>query len=672
MYDTSSNSTNSNSNNTPREKKDFVLSPIEIRENRRKAPATPPSPPPHHLGKKLKFKRGGDPKEIPWGDRKQAAKPMSKPAYEYTESDIDIEVDIEEILSNSKDGVLFPKNSPLKNKTVPSNDFVSEPPEKANGSDKSNDSNSNSNSNSSQSNKNKNKNKTKKKNKNKQGSGNGDRMSKRELFWAAFVFVLIVLLTVVTTAVVMTRHNGNTQENNASMSKGNNKNKNGDGNGMTPSPTKTPPNSPPSTNGGSDGRPGTTQSQNTISIEEEWELVHSAIRNNNVARALLMGRDTMEEELPYDLSFYENLVSGMVFSEEDRDWILVSPQNENVNINVNDIDDDDDDGVSIDDMSMGRGTFGEFGNEQQHQGSGSSNKTYNQNRSTVSKKLTPNQKATAWLLFHDERKDPDESVWRWAMASIYFKMGGDNWNFQNGATSKNKWFTSAPLCEWERLYGSSGCDKHKQQPTRAPLLPVELDFDDTNMAGPIAIEFALLLLPASSPPTPVTATATANNNNNSATAATINTLVRSITLADNRLIGTIPGAVFQHLMPSLGKLYLDNNQLTGTVPLELSGLGKKCNATQCNQQLQYRVKQGLLPCHYWIRSYDIIFGFFSHLFPFVILLCSALLYYALRLRCRRHAIRAKQCLYGKLAPGILRHRRRLWFGLRQDRMFLLR
>jgi hypothetical protein len=31
--------------------------------------------------------------------------------------------------------------------------------------------------------------------------------------------------------------------------------------------------------------------------------------------------------------------------------------------------------------------------------------------------------------------------------------------------------------------------------------------------------------------------------------------------------------VFQSLMPTLGKLYLDNNALTGTVPIELGGLG---------------------------------------------------------------------------------------------------
>ena len=557
----------SNSTNTPHES-DFVLSPIELRENRRKAPATPPSPP-SPLEGKLQFKRGGDPKEIPWGDRKPAAKPnamtMSMPANAYDTSafdESDIEVDIEEILSKTKDGVLFPKNPPFKNNQTPEKKAIGNSVESTD---------SHSHSHSSQSNKTM----TISKNGNQQqGPGtsniknNNGRMSKRELFWAAFVFSLIVLITVVTTAVVMTRETG---ENSATKR---NSNTNSNSDGSTPSPTSTPLNP-------SDGTDPSSQNENTIlSIEEEWELVHSAIRNNNVARVLLLGRDVMDEDVPYDLSFYENLVAGMVFSEEERDWIPVSPQNDVDTIDA-DIDIDDDatriNSMSLDGMSMSGegGTYGEFGN---NGSSSSNNNKANRSNTPFSQKMTPNQKATAWLLFHDDRKDPDESVWRWAMASIYFKMGGGDWNFQNMATTENKWFTGAPLCDWERFAGSSGCDKHKQQlasKTGAPLLPVELDFDDTNMAGPIAIEFALLLLPASRPPTAV-ATTTVGNIDTTVAAAltTTNTLVRSITLTDNQLVGTIPGAVFQHLMPSLGKLYLDNNQLTGEVPLELGKLGK--------------------------------------------------------------------------------------------------
>jgi len=147
------------------------------------------------------------------------------------------------------------------------------------------------------------------------------------------------------------------------------------------------------------------------------------------------------------------------------------------------------------------------------------------------------------------------------MASIYFKMGGENWNLQNDP-GQNKWLSGAPLCEWERLAGSSGCNGHKQ-PMGAPLLPVELDFDNSNMAGSIAEEFALLLLPEGS--------VGSSSNSNGGSGAT-DTVVRSIMLTGNRLTGTIPGEVFNHLMPSLGKLYLDSNELTGTIPTELGGL----------------------------------------------------------------------------------------------------
>ena len=157
------------------------------------------------------------------------------------------------------------------------------------------------------------------------------------------------------------------------------------------------------------------------------------------------------------------------------------------------------------------------------------------------------------------------------MASIYFKMGGSHWSFYDASNSK--WLTSAPLCEWERIYGSSGCEKHRQQ-----FLPVELDFDATNMAGPIAIEFALLLQPGDTTTSSSSDTALEQASVLPTSTSSSSTMVRSIMLSDNQLTGTIPGAAFQHLMPSLGKLYLDNNQLTGPIPIELGGLGKSCVA----------------------------------------------------------------------------------------------
>jgi len=499
-----------------------------LRENHRMAPPTPPSP--RHFSSKSsperRFIKRKD-SEIPWEDRKPAAKPMAKSgndgAYNHakddtfrgaSQTDIEVEVDIEGSISHRKDGILFPKNSPRKPKPI-----------RRSGNGEDIDSSGDDNGSESQHD-------TESCEEAKDGS---DRMTRCELLLVSSAFAIIVIIAITITFVFMARETFAGDANkNANMSKSNQKNKNGDE--MTPSPTSLLPNTPPYMNGGGDGVTGTTQSPK-LSIQEEWELVYSALRDNTVTSVLLTGRDAMEQTLPYDLAFYEHLVSGMVFSEKDRDWIPAPRQDE-----IDDLVDNDSS------MSMS-GIIGEFGSEK------------DDHRAGIAVELTPNQKATSWLLFHDERKDPNESVWRWAMASIYYKMGGHHWSFYYGATSGNKWFTSAPLCEWERMLGSSGCDKQKQA-TGTPLLPVELDFDNTKMAGSIAIEFALLLQPTSSTSAPLTKDSTVSTN----------TILRSITLSDNRLTGTIPGDVFRHLMPSLGKLYLDNNQLEGTIPLELGGL----------------------------------------------------------------------------------------------------
>ena len=512
---------------------DFVRSsPIRKKEDHMALPE-PPSP----------RRVGNDPDHaIPWGDRKPAAKTLTN-TNKHTYNDYDsgvalgevsehfVEIEMKDYQKTSKDGVLFPRNSPRKPKPTgfPETDTNVELQSESKSSEKNHDAS------------------TRNSETNEETRGETDkndfrsgRMSKRELFWAAVVFAVIVLLTLMITFTVISKQNRNGMfKNNANNNQGD---KNGEGDDTVLVPTGSGQNLSPSTNGGNSGLIGTDQSRK-ISIREEWELVYSALRDNDVTRVLLKERGAGDEALPYDLYFYEDLVSGMVFSEEQRDWIAAPLQ----------YDDDIDMEIGFGEMSM-EGTIEGYGDK----GSGNSN---NKKRFYIARKLTPNQKATAWLLFHDDLNDPNESVWRWAMASIYFKMGGENWNFDN---TENNWFTNATLCEWERLDRSSGCDKHKQ-PFGAPLLPVELDFDNTNMVGTIAIEFALLLLP--------TGSSTTASNINAAT--TTNTLVRSITLTDNRLNGTIPGAVFHHLMPSLGMLYLDNNQLTGTIPLELGGLGKE-------------------------------------------------------------------------------------------------
>ncbi len=504
-------------NNTPVSGEDMGASPA--RQTRRMAPPTPPSP-----------RYDSD---IPWGDRKPAAKPR----FVYKRSpDTISDIDIDFVTPPTKDGILLQNESTKRRtKTAPKTNDATIPTKQGR--------------------------KTANQRKN-------NEMSKRELCLVLTIFFCIVILTVTITVVLM---NKNTLFGNDKKKTRNSMNS---GDGL--STIVIPVNDPTSTE---------TAQARTISVREEWELVQAAILGNSVTRPLLD-----DETLPKDLFFYDHLVSGMVFSEKQRDWVPAKFL-------------DDDIAVSIQGMEgMSMEAYEEFGSSTTSSSTTTSSSSTT-HRGSTKKTLTPNQKATAWLLFHDELKDPNESVWRWAMASIYFKMGGPNWSFYD--SSNSKWLTSAPLCEWERIYGSSGCEKHRQQ-----FLPVELDFDATNMAGPIAIEFALLLQPnvgywfdkdseASNLPT------------------TTNTMVRSIMLSDNRLTGTIPGAAFQHLMPSLGKLYLDNNQLTGPIPIELGGLGK------------------LIIARFGIFGFCFVGGFLNSI-PFLMfatLFCMTLLY--------RHTLRTK-------------------------------
>ena len=164
--------------------------------------------------------------------------------------------------------------------------------------------------------------------------------------------------------------------------------------------------------------------------------------------------------------------------------------------------------------------------------------------------MTPNQKATAWLLFHDQVKDPRESLWRWVLASMYYQLQGPHWkNSQTNSPfpADNGWFSATTsVCAWDRVITSTrGCDGSSDH---HPLPIIELDFHALNLIGTIPIELALL--------------------GDSGSSSTL----RSIALSKNQLSGTVPGAIFQPLLPTLGTLYLNNNKLVGTIPTELGGL----------------------------------------------------------------------------------------------------
>jgi hypothetical protein len=140
---------------------------------------------------------------------------------------------------------------------------------------------------------------------------------------------------------------------------------------------------------------------------------------------------------------------------------------------------------------------------------------------------TPQQQAMTWLLFVDETRDQGrQATVRWALASMYYQLGGPEW------VSSEGWLEPIPVCDWEHLV----CD------TRGVLQQV--DMGELNLVGDIPLEIALL-----------------GEN------------IQSISFKRNGLTGGIPAAVFASL-PRLGMLYLDHNDLTGTVPASLGTLCK--------------------------------------------------------------------------------------------------
>jgi hypothetical protein len=135
------------------------------------------------------------------------------------------------------------------------------------------------------------------------------------------------------------------------------------------------------------------------------------------------------------------------------------------------------------------------------------------------------QRAMSWLLYEDERDISSEVGERWALASMYYGLAGENW------TSAENWLSSEDVCEWEHIT----CD-----PLSGDIREVNLE--SNNLVGTIPSEIALL-----------------------------NT-TQSIWLRDNQLTGPLPNEVFGS-MPRLSILYLDNNQLTGEVSLAIRDNG---------------------------------------------------------------------------------------------------
>jgi len=134
---------------------------------------------------------------------------------------------------------------------------------------------------------------------------------------------------------------------------------------------------------------------------------------------------------------------------------------------------------------------------------------------------TSQERAMSWLLFQDEHDQAADAAKRWALASLYFAWQGGNW------LSADKWLSSVDVCEWEHIICNIQTGNIR-----------EIDLQSNNLVGTIPAEIALL-----------------------------NT-TQALWLRENQLKGPLPNEVFG-AMPMLSMLYLDKNQLTGTISLSI-------------------------------------------------------------------------------------------------------
>jgi hypothetical protein len=140
----------------------------------------------------------------------------------------------------------------------------------------------------------------------------------------------------------------------------------------------------------------------------------------------------------------------------------------------------------------------------------------------------PIVRAMSWSLYDDPLDPAPDNPWlvlRFALATIYYAMGGEQW------TNQDNWLSMAPVCDWNGIY----CDRFGN-------IVNEIDLGQNNLIGTIPSELNML-----------------------------SDLI-GLTLTTNKLTGTVPWLALGSL-PSLSLLFLDDNQLTGTLSADARANG---------------------------------------------------------------------------------------------------
>jgi len=149
--------------------------------------------------------------------------------------------------------------------------------------------------------------------------------------------------------------------------------------------------------------------------------------------------------------------------------------------------------------------------------------------------LEPVVRAASWLIDADDNNRDTNLVRRFALASVYYANGGQNW------TNSSNWLsTTESHCTW---YGVTCCGGFLDLVAPScdgpdPGEVVYLSLSDNNLTGNITNVFALL------------------------------TSLQALDLGFNSLTGQLPGPMLGSL-PNLMSISVQHNQMSGTIPSSL-------------------------------------------------------------------------------------------------------
>jgi len=138
------------------------------------------------------------------------------------------------------------------------------------------------------------------------------------------------------------------------------------------------------------------------------------------------------------------------------------------------------------------------------------------------------QRTMKWLLADEYEipiEEPDKVSQRFALAYLYYSLGGEDWK------NNEDWLSSKSTCDWARIECEIGSDAVR-----------EVVLNENNLSGTIPQEVALL------------------------------GGVKSIWFDGNQLQGELPGGALGELK-KLTVLFLSKNQLSGTIPKEVNAQG---------------------------------------------------------------------------------------------------